>query len=185
MLAIKIPGTGPRSTKQRSKRRLKMRNFWTTGALVLAVSLIPAALPTFAQSTPDSQSAPASAAQDNSAAMTAKAPTTTVTGCIAAGKKDGTFKLTADDGTTYMLRSRNTNFADHVGHTVTVTGHVMTGQMAKGGANGAAAPSGDSSASGDANQNAPADNSGAAMKHGMSHLMVRSMTMVSETCKAK
>jgi hypothetical protein len=161
-----------------------MRKFWTTGALFLAVSLIPAALPTFAQSTPDSQSAPAPAAQDNGAAMTAKAPSTTVTGCIAAGKKDGTFKLIADDGTTYMLRSRNTNFADHVGHTVTVTGHVMTGQMAKGGANGSA-PSGDASASGDANQNAPAGNSGAAMNHGMSHLMVRSMTMVSETCKAK
>ena len=159
-----------------------MRKFWTTGALFLAVSLIPAALPTFAQSTPDSQSAPAPAAQDNGAAMTAKTPRTTVTGCIAAGKKDGTFKLTADDGTIYMLRSRNTNFADHVGHTVTVTGHVMTGQMGKGGANGSA---GDASASGDANQNAPADNSGAAMKHGMTHLMVRSMTMVSETCKAK
>src|SRR3984957_7099898 len=174
--------TRARSTKQRSKRRLKMRKFWTTGALFLAVSLIPAALPTFAQSTPDSQSAPAPAAQDNGAAMTAKTPSTTVTGCIAAGKKDGTFKLTADDGTIYMLRSRNTNFADHVGHTVTVTGHVMTGQMSKGGANGSA---GDASPSGDANQNAPADNSGAAMKHGMSHLMVRSMTMVSETCKAK
>lgn len=157
-----------------------MRKFFITGALFLAVSLIPA-LPTFAQSNPDSQSAPAPAAQDNGAAMTAKAPSTTVTGCIAAGKKDGTFKLTADDGTVYMLRSRNTNFAEHVGHTVTVSGHVMTGQMGKG-----AAPSGDASAggSGDAAQNAPADN-GAAMKHGMQHLMVRSMTMVSETCKAK
>jgi hypothetical protein len=166
--------------RARTKRRFKMRKFFATGALFLAVSLIPAALPTLAQSTPDTQSPPP--AQDNGAMMAAKTPPTTVTGCIAAGKKDGTFKLTAEDGTTYMLRSRNTNFADHVGHTVTVTGHVMTGQMAKGGA----APSGDASATGDANQNAPADNSGAATKHaGMNHLMVRSMTMVSETCKAK
>jgi hypothetical protein len=159
-----------------------MRKFFTTGALFLAVSLIPAALPTDAQSTPDAQTPPP--AQDNGAMMAAKTPTTTVTGCIAAGKKDGTFKLTADDGTVYMLRSRNTNFAEHVGHTVTVTGRVLTGQ---GGANGAApANSGDSSASGDANQNAPAEGSGAATKHaGMTHLMVRSMTMVSETCKAK
>ena len=157
-----------------------MRKFFTTGALFLAVSLIPAALPTHAQSTPDAQTPPP--AQDNGAMMAAKTPTTTVTGCIAAGKKDGTFKLTADDGTVYMLRSRNTNFAEHVGHTV--TGRVLTGQ---GGANGAApANSGDSSASGDANQNAPAEGSGAATKHaGMTHLMVRSMTMVSETCKAK
>jgi len=157
-----------------------MRKFFTTGALFLAVSLIPAALPTHAQSTPDAQTPPP--AQDNGATMAPKTPPTTVTGCIAAGKKDGTFKLTADDGTVYMLRSRNTNFAEHVGHTVTVTGRVMTGQMNRGGA----APAGDSSASGDANQNAPADGSGAAMKHaGMNHLMVRSMTMVSETCKAK
>jgi len=163
-----------------------MRKFFTTGALYLAVALIPAALPTLAQSTPDSQSTPP--AQDNGAAMAAKAPTTTVTGCVQAGKKDGTYKLLADDGTTYMLRSKNTNFADHVGHTVTVTGRVMTGQMNRGGANGSAGSSGsaDSSASGDASQNAPADGSGSATKHtGMSHLMVRSMTMVSETCKAK
>ena len=161
-----------------------MRKFFTTGALFLAVSLIPAALPTHAQSTPAAQRPPP--AQDNGAMMAAKTPPTTVTGCIAAGKKDGTFKLTADDGTVYMLRSRNTNFAEHVGHTVTVTGPggVLTGQ---GGANGAApSNSGDSSASGDANQNAPAGGSGAATKHaGMTHLMVRSMTMVSETCKAK
>src|ERR1700691_3938692 len=130
-----------RTKTQRRKRRFKMRKLFTTGALFLAVSLIPAALPTHAQSTPDAQSPPP--AQDNGAMMAAKTPPTTVTGCIAAGKKDGTFKLTADDGTVYMLRSRNTNFAEHVGHTVTVTGRVLTGQ---GGANGAApSNSGDSS----------------------------------------
>ena len=113
-----------------------MRKFFTTGALFLAVSLIPAALPTHAQSTPDAQTPPP--AQDNGAMMAAKTPTTTV------------------------------------------TGRVLTGQ---GGANGAApANSGDSGASGDANQNAPA---GGTKHAGMTHLMVRSMTMVSETCKAK
>jgi len=152
-----------------------MRKIISMGALLLSFALIPTVLP--AQSSqPDSQ--------DSNGTMTAKpkAEMTTVTGCVQAGKKEGTFKLIGDDGTTYMLRSKSANLADHVGHTVTVSGRVMTGEMRNGG-NGSAAPSnsGDSANSSGADQNAPAADS--TMKHGPSHFMVHSLTMVSDSCK--
>lgn len=148
-----------------------MRKIISMGALLVAFALAPAVLP--AQSSqPDSQ--------DSNGTMTAKpkAEMTTATGCVEAGKKAGTFKLIGDDGTTYMLRSKSTNLADHVGHTVTVSGRVMTGQMG----NGSAAPSnsGDAANSSAADQNAPADSTA---KHGLSHFMVHSLTMVSDSCK--
>jgi hypothetical protein len=165
-----------------------MSKFITIGALLLAASLIPAALPAQTQSSqPDSQS--------TGAAM--KSNLTTVTGCVSAGKKDGTYKLTGDDGTTYMLRSKSANLADHVGHEVTVSGRIMTGQPGKA-ANASDPSSPDSVAPGsdkqksqnpndttspppanDATNAAPAPGS---MKN---HLMVHSLTMVSDSCKAK
>lgn len=150
-----------------------MRKMISMGALLLAFALIPTVLPA-QTSQPDSQ--------DSSGTMAAKpkAEMTTATGCVQAGKKAGTFKLMGDDGTTYMLRSKSTNLSEHVGHTVTVSGRVMTGHM-RNGENGSAAPS-DSNSSG-ADQNAPAADSSA--MHGPTHFMVHSLTMVSDTCKAK
>jgi hypothetical protein len=152
-----------------------MRKFITTGALLLAASLLPAVL---SAQTPSAQ--PDS--QNNGAAM--KSNLTTVTGCVSAGKKDGTYKLTADDGTTYMLRSKSANLADHVGHTVTVSGRVMTGEKKAGDAATTPSNSTDASSGAGADQNSP--DSGATAAHPMrSHLMVRSLTMVSDSCKAK
>jgi hypothetical protein len=141
------------------------------GALLLAASLVPATLP--AQS------------QDDKPATTSSATnpaTTSVTGCVAAGKKAGTFKLTADDGTVYMLRSKNTNLAEHVGHTVTVSGRVMTGAN---GANGSATPSNSANSSDatGADQNSAGANGAAAGGAMKNHLMVHKLTMVSESCK--
>jgi hypothetical protein len=160
-----------------------MRKFITTGALLIAAGLIPAALPAQTQSTqPDSQ--------NSGAAM--KPNLTTVTGCVSAGKKEGTYKLTGDDGTTYILRSRSANLADHVGHEVTVSGRIMTGQPGKA-ANGSdsVAPGSDKQQSQnptDTTSPPPANdatNSASASGTMKNHLMVHSLTMVSDSCKAK
>lgn len=50
--------------------------------------------------------------------------TKTVTGCLSQGAKAGHFRIAADDGNTYGLRSSSVKLADHVGHTVTITGTV-------------------------------------------------------------
>jgi hypothetical protein len=160
-----------------------MRKFITTGALFLAVALIPAALPAQAQSTPDAQPSPDTKPAQSASA--ANPETTTVTGCIQAGKREGTFRLVGDDGSMYLLRSKKTDFSQHVGHEVTITGNVMNGHMHNGGAAGAGA---DSSAGGSgADQSAPSSDTAMAPKahaHAWKGLAVKSMTMVSETCKA-
>ncbi|HEY4879703.1 MAG TPA: hypothetical protein VIH97_11300 [Candidatus Acidoferrales bacterium] len=145
-----------------------MYKFIGMGALLLAASLVPATLP--AQS------------QDDKPATTSSATnpaTTSVTGCVAAGKKAGTYKLTADDGTVYMLRSKSTNLGEHVGHTVTVSGRVMSG------ANGSATPSNSANSSDatGADQNSAGANGAAAGGAMKNHLMVHKLTMVSESCK--
>ncbi|HEY0702156.1 MAG TPA: hypothetical protein VGD60_05255 [Candidatus Acidoferrales bacterium] len=167
-----------------------MRKFITTGALFLAVSLIPAALPAQAQSTPDSQSGAATDTKPAQSSSMANPEMTTVTGCVQAGRKAGTFRLVGDDGSMYMLRSKKTDFSQHVGHEVTVSGHVMTGEMHHG--TGAANGSGDAAANG-ADSSASAGASGSdqnaasgtmAMKgHAWKGFAVKSMTMVSESCK--
>jgi hypothetical protein len=168
-----------------------MRKFIITGALLFAASLLPATLPAQTQSSqPDSQ--------NNGSSMKSNMNTTTVTGCVSAGKKDGTYKLMADDGTTYMLRSKSTNLADHVGHEVTVSGHIMTGQgKAANGANASDPSSPDSVAPGSDKQKTqnpndttsppPAnDTTNSAPAGSMrTHLMVHSLTMVSDSCKTK
>lgn len=149
---------------------MMMHKFIGAAALLLAAGLLPASLP--AQSQDDKPATTSSATNPS---------TTSVTGCVAAGKKAGTFKLTADDGTVYMLRSKNTNLAEHVGHTVTVSGRVMNGAN---GANGSAASnSANSSDASGADQNSAGGGttgSNAAMRN---HLMVHKLTMVSESCK--
>jgi hypothetical protein len=151
-----------------------MRKLIATGALLLAASLIPATLA--AQTQSDKPATTSSMSNPN---------VTSVTGCVQAGKKAGTYKLMADDGTTYMLRSKSTNLAEHVGHTVTVSGHIMTGE--KRGPDAATTPanSSDSASAAAADQNASGDSSTPPAGAMRSHLMVRSLTMVSDSCKTK
>jgi hypothetical protein len=145
-----------------------MHKIISVGALLLSFLLIPAVLA--AQSSGPN-------AQDNNGSMSSNPAKsgTSVTGCIQAGKKAGTFKLMGDDGTTYLLRSKTTNLSEHVGHTVTISGHVMNGETKSAG------NSGDSATATGADQNASPGNS--TMKHGV-RFMVRSLSMVSDSCKA-
>lgn len=46
----------------------------------------------------------------------------TVSGCVQAGIEPGGFFLTGEDGKVWELYSEKVALADHVGHTVTVTG---------------------------------------------------------------
>lgn len=52
-----------------------------------------------------------------------KGKTVTVTGCLQKGDQEGEFSIAGSDGRKYGLRSTaSINLAEHVGHTVTVTG---------------------------------------------------------------
>jgi len=90
-----------------------------------------------------SSCAASSLAQDKQ--DTTKSKTKTVTGCISKGDNPGEYKLAAKDGSTWELRSNETdtkssnesagktalsvNLAQHVGHTVTATGVVAHAKM--------------------------------------------------------
>lgn len=54
----------------------------------------------------------------------AKSDTRSVTGCLSQGDSAKEFKLTANDGSTWELKSDKVSLAEHVGHTVTATGVV-------------------------------------------------------------
>jgi hypothetical protein len=83
----------------------------TLGLIALCgMSLVPAA--GFAQTT-----------QDKSA------ETRTLTGCLSNGEKAGEYSLVGADGSTWEIRSKTVKLADHVGHTVTVTGKVWHPDM--------------------------------------------------------
>ena len=47
---------------------------------------------------------------------------TSVTGCLQKGDEAGGFSIMGDDGKMWELSSKKVKLADHVGHTVTVTG---------------------------------------------------------------
>ena len=49
---------------------------------------------------------------------------TSLTGCVQKGDEPGGFIMVGADGKTWELLSSKVNLADHVGHKVTVTGHV-------------------------------------------------------------
>lgn len=57
-------------------------------------------------------------------APSTKAPSTHATGCIQKGDEAGGFTMTDENGKLWELHSSKLNLADHVGHKVTVTGHV-------------------------------------------------------------
>jgi hypothetical protein len=61
---------------------------------------------------------------DDSSDTKGKSATRTITGCLTQGDSAKEFKLTADDGSTWEVRSDTVALAEHVGHTVTATGVV-------------------------------------------------------------
>jgi len=51
-----------------------------------------------------------------------KAPLQNVTGCLQKGSEPGGFNIVGEDGKIWELHSKKVALADHVGHTVSVTG---------------------------------------------------------------
>jgi hypothetical protein len=68
-------------------------------------------------------------AQDSNSTGKGKANTRTVTGCLTKGDSSTEFLLTANDGSTWEVRSSQVALADHVGHTVSATGVVSHAKM--------------------------------------------------------
>jgi hypothetical protein len=68
-------------------------------------------------------------AQDATSDTKGKAATRTITGCLQKGDSSDEFKLVANDGSTWEVKSTQANLADHVGHTVNVTGVVENNKM--------------------------------------------------------
>ncbi|MFY9801960.1 MAG: hypothetical protein WA211_15415 [Candidatus Acidiferrales bacterium] len=140
-----------------------MQKLFTLLALLAAITFLPSRLQ----------------AQENGGSgqeNTPSANTTTATGCLQAGHKAGHYTLAAEDGTTYHLRSKTVDLAEHVGHTVTVTGRVPQGRPA----GEPVAPSSLSSDPKVAAQSGGGQGSG----HGGGHmLIVTDLKMVSDSCK--
>ena len=112
--------------------------------------------------------APLGFAGANSGHSKSKSNIRTITGCLAKGEDRGEFNLTANDGSTWEVRSSRVALMKHVGHTVTVTGvvgHAMAHNM-KEDAKDAATDTG-----------MKKDNT----EHG--HLTVTRLKMVSESCQ--
>jgi len=86
--------------------------------LILFVSLGPASLYSAAQ-TADEKAGKASAGKQS------------VTGCLQKGDEPGGFTITGDDGKVWELHSKKVQLADHVGHTVTVTGSAASRSKAQ------------------------------------------------------
>jgi hypothetical protein len=63
-------------------------------------------------------------AQDASSQSGSKSKLRTVTGCLSKGDSANEFLLTANDGSTWEVRSDKVTLAGHVGHTITATGVV-------------------------------------------------------------
>lgn len=63
-------------------------------------------------------------AQSDTSSPKGKSETRTLSGCLSQGDNSKEFKLTASDGSTWDLTSKTVALADHVGHTVSVTGKV-------------------------------------------------------------
>jgi hypothetical protein len=61
-------------------------------------------------------------AQDTADKSKSKAEIRTITGCLSKGSNPKEFKLAGNDGSAWKVRSRRVALADHVGHTITVTG---------------------------------------------------------------
>ena len=107
-------------------------------------------------------------AQTASSDTKSKSNTRTITGCLSKGDSAKEYLLTANDGSTWEVRSDAVSLADHVGHTVAATGVVKntTAHNLKEDAKDAAAD--------------------AHMKKGNSehgHMTITDVQMVSESCE--
>ena len=123
-----------------------MKTNWAMN--LLAVSCLATAPALIAQDTPK---------EDKSAEVR------NVTGCLAKGDSAGEFKVTANDGSTWEVKSKTVKLSPHIGHTVTVTGAVWHPDM--------------HGAKEKAKETMEAD----AKEHG--HLNVTKVEMVSDSCK--
>jgi hypothetical protein len=61
-------------------------------------------------------------AQDASSQSNSKSNVRTITGCLSQGDSANEFLLTANDGSTWEVRSDKVTLAGHVGHTIAATG---------------------------------------------------------------
>jgi hypothetical protein len=109
-------------------------------------------------------------AQDTANKSKSKAEIRTITGCLSRGGNPKEFKLAGNDGSTWNVRSSRIALADHVGHTITVTGVVPNPKLhnLKEDAKDAAKDSG-----------IKKDNA----EHG--HLIITELKMVSDSCEKK
>jgi hypothetical protein len=105
-------------------------------------------------------------AQDNDDSKS-KSDSRTITGCLSQGDSANEFVLTANDGSTWEVRSSSVPLANHVGHTVSAVGAVnnSTAHNLKEDAKDAAHDTG-----------MKKDNT----EHG--HMTVTDVTMVSDSC---
>ena len=69
------------------------------------------------------------AASFSAVAEDSKSNVRDVTGCVSKGDSAKEFVITANDGSTWEVRSDKVALADHVGHTVTATGVVSHAKM--------------------------------------------------------
>lgn len=58
-----------------------------------------------------------------------KSATRTITGCLSQGEHSSEFNLTAQDGSTWEVRSSAVSLKDHVGHEIEATGVVSHSTM--------------------------------------------------------
>ena len=68
-------------------------------------------------------------AQNTSSPAKGKAATRTITGCLAKGDSANEFMLTGSDGSTWEVSSDSVSLAEHVGHTISITGNVAHAKM--------------------------------------------------------
>jgi len=69
------------------------------------------------------------AASFSALAQDSKSAVRDVTGCVSKGDSAKEFVITANDGSTWEVRSDKVALAEHVGHTVTATGVVSHTKM--------------------------------------------------------
>ncbi len=83
----------------------------------LTLGLLTAALPSVAQD------------KETKETKTSHKKVRTLTGCLAKGEDADEYKLTTAKGGTWEVRGEGVSLADHVGHTVTLTGAVTHPDM--------------------------------------------------------
>lgn len=84
---------------------------------VVTLGLVAATLPSLAQD------------KETKETKTTHMKTRTLTGCLAKGEDADEYKLTTKSGGTWEVRSEGVSLAEHVGHTVTLTGAVSHPDM--------------------------------------------------------